>query len=123
MGGSVLAARQELYVEAAQALGASTMRILLRHILPNVAAPIIIVVTVQIGSVILSEAALSFVGLGVQPPAVSWGQVLAQARPLMENAPWLVAVPTAAIALTVLAFNFLGDALRDVWDPRLRGAT
>lgn len=121
--GSVLSARQELYVEAAQALGASTVRILLRHILPNVAAPIIIVVTVQIGSVILSEAALSFVGLGIQPPAVSWGQMLAQARPQMENAPWLVAFPTAAIALTVLAFNFLGDALRDVWDPRLRGAT
>lgn len=121
--GAVLAARQELYVEAAQAIGASTPRILLRHILPNVAAPIIIVVTVQIGAVILSEAALSFVGLGIQPPAVSWGQMLSQARPQMENAPWLVAFPTGAIALTVLAFNFLGDALRDVWDPRLRGST
>ncbi|GBD11630.1 Glutathione transport system permease protein GsiD [bacterium HR23] len=121
--GAVLSAREEVYVEAARAIGAPTLRILLRHILPNVTAPIIIVVTVHIGAVIISEAALSFVGLGIQPPMVSWGQMLSLARPFMESAPWLVAFPTGAIALTVLAFNFLGDALRDIWDPRLRGST
>ncbi|GIX48533.1 MAG: hypothetical protein KatS3mg131_2744 [Candidatus Tectimicrobiota bacterium] len=121
--GTVLSAKQNVYVEAAQALGASQLRLLWRHIFPNVTAPLIVVMTVQLGTVILGEAALSFLGLGVQPPAVSWGQMLSgQARRLMEQAPWLVVFPTLALSLTVLAINFLGDMLRDVWDPKLRGS-
>lgn len=121
--GTVLSAKQNLYIEVARALGGSTSRVLLRHILPNVAAPLIIVMTVQLGTAILGEAALSFLGLGVQPPAVSWGQMLSgPARRAMEQAPWLVVFPTLAISVTVLALNFLGDALRDVWDPKLRGS-
>jgi ABC-type dipeptide/oligopeptide/nickel transport system permease subunit len=121
--GTVLSAKQNLYVEVASALGSTTPRILLRHILPNVAAPLIIVMTLQLGTAILGEAALSFLGLGVQPPAVSWGQMLSgPARRVMEQAPWLVVFPTLAISVTVLALNFLGDALRDIWDPRLRGS-
>jgi peptide/nickel transport system permease protein len=120
--GTVLSARQEVYVESAQAIGASGWRILLRHVLPNIFAPIIIVVTAQIGAVIIGEAALSFVGLGIQPPEISWGYLLSQARSEMEVAPWLIAFPSIAVAVTVLALNFLGDALRDVLDPRLRGS-
>jgi ABC-type dipeptide/oligopeptide/nickel transport system permease subunit len=119
--GTVLAARQEMYVEAATAIGASNWRTLFRHVLPNIFAPILIVVTAQLGSVIIGEAALSFVGLGIQPPEISWGHLLSEARSEMEAAPWLVAFPASAVALTVLAFNFLGDALRDILDPKLRG--
>jgi peptide/nickel transport system permease protein len=119
--GSVLSAKQNLYIEVARALGSPTSRVLLRHVLPNVTAPLIIVMTVQLGAAILGEAALSFLGLGVQPPAVSWGQMLSgPARRMMEQAPWLVIFPTLAISVTVLALNFLGDALRDLWDPKLR---
>jgi peptide/nickel transport system permease protein len=121
--GTVLSAKQNVYVEAAQALGSSGFRVLLRHIMPNVAAPLIIVMTLQLGTVILGEAALSFLGLGVQPPSVSWGQMLSgPARRMMEQAPWLVIFPTLAISITVLAINFLGDTLRDIWDPKLRGS-
>jgi len=121
--GTVLSAKQNLYIEVATALGSATSRVLLRHILPNVAAPLIIVMTLQLGTAILGEAALSFLGLGVQPPAVSWGQMLSgPARRMMEQAPWLVIFPTLAISVTVLALNFLGDALRDLWDPKLRGS-
>jgi ABC-type dipeptide/oligopeptide/nickel transport system permease subunit len=119
--GTVLSAKQNVYVEAARSLGSSGRRILFRHVMPNVAASIIVVMTLQLGTVILGEAALSFLGLGVQPPAVSWGQMLSgPARRLMEQAPWLVIFPTLAISLTVLAINFLGDTLRDLWDPKLR---
>lgn len=121
--GTVLAAKQNLYIEVARALGGTTSRVLLRHILPNVTAPLIIVMTLQLGAAILGEAALSFLGLGVQPPAVSWGQMLSgPARRMMEQAPWLAIFPTLAISVTVLAINFLGDALRDIWDPKLRGS-
>jgi ABC-type dipeptide/oligopeptide/nickel transport system permease subunit len=121
--GTVLSAKQGVYVEAARSLGSSAFRILLRHILPNVAAPLIIVMTLQLGTVVLGEAALSFLGLGVQPPTVSWGQMLSgSARRMMEQAPWLVIFPTLAISITVLAMNFLGDTLRDIWDPKLRGS-
>lgn len=120
--GSVLSAKQNVYAEAARSLGSSEVHIMLRHILPNVVAPLIIVMTLQLGTVILGEAALSFLGLGVQPPAVSWGQMLSgPARRMMERAPWLVIFPTLALSLTVLAINFLGDTLRDILDPRLRG--
>jgi peptide/nickel transport system permease protein len=94
------------------------------HVLPNIMAPIIVVVSIQVGVTILAEAALSFVGLGVQPPTTSWGQLLSGAgRTYMERAPWLAIFPTAAISLTVLACNFLGDGLRDILDPKLRGST
>lgn len=120
--GTVLSAKHDLYIEVANALGSTTTRVLVRHILPNVAAPLIIVMTLQLGTAILGEAALSFLGLGVQPPAVSWGQMLSgPARRVMEQAPWLVIFPTLAISVTVLALNFLGDVLRDMWDPKLRG--
>ncbi|GIX47480.1 MAG: glutathione ABC transporter permease GsiD [Candidatus Tectimicrobiota bacterium] len=122
--GTVLSAKTEAYVEAARALGASSTRLLFTHILPNTLAPIIVVVSIQIGITILAEAALSFVGLGVQPPTPSWGQLLSGAgRTYMERAPWLAIFPTVAISVTVLAFNFLGDGLRDILDPRLRGST
>ncbi len=119
---SVLGVRQNLYVEAAQAVGASTPRILLRHVLPNVVAPIIVVSTGAIGSAILAEASLSFLGLGPPPPNATWGSMLAiEARFYITTAWWLAVVPSAAITLAVLGFNLFGDALRDVWDPRLRG--
>lgn len=122
--GTVLSTKTEAYVEAARALGASPWRMMFIHILPNTMAPIIVVVSIQIGITILAEAALSFVGLGVQPPTPSWGQLLSGAgRTYMEQAPWLAIFPTLAISLTVLAFNFLGDGLRDILDPRLRGST
>jgi ABC-type dipeptide/oligopeptide/nickel transport system permease subunit len=121
---TVLSTKTEAYVEAAKALGATPWRMLFIHILPNTMAPILVVISVQIGITILAEAALSFVGLGVQPPTPSWGQLLSGAgRTYMERAPWLAVFPTVAISLTVLAFNFLGDGLRDVLDPRLRGST
>jgi ABC-type dipeptide/oligopeptide/nickel transport system permease subunit len=121
--GTVLSIKTEAYVEAARALGASSWRMMFKHVLPNIMAPIIVVVSIQIGTTILAEAALSFVGLGVQPPTTSWGQLLSGAgRTYMERAPWLAIFPTAAISLTVLAFNFLGDGLRDILDPRLRGS-
>jgi ABC-type dipeptide/oligopeptide/nickel transport system permease subunit len=121
---TVLSIKTEAYVEAVRALGASSCRMLFIHILPNIMAPIIVVISIQIGITILAEAALSFVGLGVQPPTPSWGQLLSGAgRTYLERAPWLAIFPTVAISLTVLAFNFLGDGLRDVLDPRLRGST
>jgi ABC-type dipeptide/oligopeptide/nickel transport system permease subunit len=122
--GTVLSVKTEVYVEAARALGATPWRMMFIHVLPNIMAPIIVVVSIQIGITILAEAALSFVGLGVQPPTTSWGQLLSGAgRTYMERAPWLAIFPTAAISLTVLACNFLGDGLRDILDPRLRGST
>jgi ABC-type dipeptide/oligopeptide/nickel transport system permease subunit len=121
--GTVLSVKTEAYVEAARAIGATSWRMIFRHVLPNILAPIIVVVSIQIGTTILAEAALSFVGLGVQPPTTSWGQLLSGAgRTYMERAPWLAICPTAAISLTVLAFNFLGDGLRDILDPKLRGS-
>lgn len=121
--GSVLSAKTQAYVEAARALGSSAGRMMFRHVLPNTMAPIIVIVSIQIGTTILAEAALSFVGLGVQPPTPSWGQLLSGAgRTYMERAPWLAIFPTLAISITVLAFNFFGDGLRDVLDPRLRGS-
>jgi len=98
------------------------VRIMLRHILPNIVAPIIVVATAALGTIILAEASLSFLGLGVPPPKPSWGNMLSgEARAQFVNAPWLAVFPGAAITLVVMAFNLLGDALRDVLDPRLRG--
>lgn len=117
---SVLAARALEYVEAARALGAGARRILWRHILPNVAAPLVVQTSLGLSLAILTESALSFLGLGTQPPAPSWGNMLADARRFMTTAPWTAVAPGAAIALIVLGFNLVGDGLRDLLDPRLR---
>lgn len=118
--GAALAIKNEQYVEGALAVGCSQGRLILRYILPNVFAPIIVVASVTMGAVIIAESSLSFLGLG-PPTLISWGGMLsAEARQKMETAPWMAIFPGAAIMLTVLAFNLLGDALRDVLDPRLR---
>jgi peptide/nickel transport system permease protein len=112
------------YVEGARALGCGHLRILVRHVLPNVAAPIIVLATIGLGSAILAESALSFLGFGVPPPYPSWGGMLSgSGRSYMYQAPWMALWPGAAISLAVYGFNMLGDALRDVLDPRLRGTT
>jgi peptide/nickel transport system permease protein len=120
---ATLAAKENQYVEAARAVGASHLRIILCHILPNVMAPIIIVGTNALGAVILVEATLSFLGFGVPPPYPSWGEMLSgSGRSYMYKAPWMAIWPGVAISLAVFGFNMLGDALRDLLDPRLRGS-
>jgi peptide/nickel transport system permease protein len=121
--GSVLREKESPYVEAARALGASTPRIIVRHILPNIAAVIIVLVSALIPAAILSEATLSFFGFGAEPPTPSWGGDLSSqdARSFFEYQPWMAIAPGAALSITVLAFNLLGDTLRDVLDPRMRG--
>ena len=119
--GAVLAIKQNVYVDAARSIGASDLRIVVRHLLPNVMAPVIIIATVWIGNAIVIEAALSFLGLGTPPPTPTWGAMLAgEGQRNLENAPWLAIFPGLAISIVVLSFNMLGDALRDVLDPRLR---
>jgi peptide/nickel transport system permease protein len=119
--GAVLAAKQNRYVEAAQAIGCQHPRIILSHILPNVTAPILIIASIWLGNAILIEATLSFLGVGTQPPTPSWGLMLSSTgRAFMEQAPWLAIFPGLAISLAVLAFNLFGDTLRDAWDPKLR---
>ncbi len=120
--GATISAMQNTYVEAARALGAGHLRIMLRYLLPNVAATIIILATIGLGAAILAESALSFLGFGVPPPYPSWGAMLSgSGRSFMYRAPWMAIWPGAAISLAVFGFNMLGDALRDVLDPRLRG--
>jgi len=119
--GSVLAVKQHAFVEAASALGATSWRIVLRHVLPNVFAPILVIATVWLGNAIVIEAALSFLGLGTPPPTPTWGAMLsAEGRRNLETAPYLAIFPGVAISIVVLAFNMLGDALRDLLDPRLK---
>jgi peptide/nickel transport system permease protein len=119
----VLVVRECDYAMAARALGASSLRIMLRHVLPNVMAPLIIMATVTVGAAIMAEASLSFLGLGIPPPHPTWGNMLSgPGRQYMTVAPWLVLAPGLAITITILSFNMLGDALRDILDPRLRGA-
>ena len=110
--------REESFVRAAEALGASRRRIIFRHLLVNTAGPLLIAATLGVGDVILLEAGLSFLGLGVQPPTPSWGGLIMDARPVLEAAPWVGIFPGIAITLTVLATNLVGDALRDALDPR-----
>lgn len=117
---SILSVKENEYVDAARAMGASTARILGRHIMPNAVAPIIVYATMSIGGAILTEAALSFLGMGVQPPSPSWGLMLSEARSYMFTAPWLMLYPGFAILTTVLAFVLLGDGLRDALDVKLK---
>jgi peptide/nickel transport system permease protein len=118
---SVLAVKHNDYIQAARALGASGPRIVLRHLLPNVMAPIIVVATVQLATMLLLESGLSFLGLGIQPPTPSWGKMLAEGRDYLGNAWWLSTMPGIAISLAVLGANLLGDGVRDLLDPNLRG--
>jgi peptide/nickel transport system permease protein len=120
--GSVLSVREEVYVRAARSLGVGDVRLLRLHVLPNVLAPIIVQTSLSLAFAILSEAALSFLGLGVQPPDPSWGRMLFEGRGFVEQAWWMGVFPGAAIFLTVLSFNVVGDALRDALDPRQRSA-
>jgi peptide/nickel transport system permease protein len=120
---ATLATKENQYIEAARAVGASHARIIIRHILPNVCTVIIIIATIGLGGVILAESALSFLGFGVPPPFPSWGEMLSgSARVYMHRAPWMAIWPGVAISVAVFGFNMLGDALRDVLDPRLRGS-
>lgn len=119
--GASLAIMNAQYVEAAQAIGCGPYRTMLRHVVPNIMASIIVVATVQLGAVILIEASLSFLGLGTLPPNPSWGGMLqGSGRSFFESAPWLAIFPGLAISLAVMGFNLFGDAMRDVLDPRLR---
>jgi peptide/nickel transport system permease protein len=115
----VLGLRARDFVQAARALGASDLRILLRHLLPGVLAPVIVIATLGVGGAIMAEAALSFVGLGAQPPTPSWGAMVADGRDLLRVAPWVSLVPGLAIGLTVLGVNLLGDGLRDALEVRV----
>ncbi len=118
--GKVLAVREEDYTEAARALGAGDLRIIIRHILPNSLAPIMVAATINIAGNILTEAWLSFLGLGAQPPIPSWGLMVTEGQPYLASHYWMCLFPGIAIALTVLGWNLLGDGLRDALDPRLR---
>ncbi|WP_349371964.1 ABC transporter permease [Salinarimonas sp.] len=118
--GQVLAARAEDYVEAARAVGNPHWRIALRHVLPNVMPPILVQATLTIATAVIAEASLSFLGLGQQPPMPSWGSMLNSAQRFLSQAPWMAVFPGVAIFVTVLAFNVLGDGLRDALDPRAK---
>lgn len=120
---TTLGLKQDVYIEAARTLGATNTRIILRHILPNLVPVVIVIASIGVGGAILTEASLSFLGLGIPPPSVSWGYMLggAGARSSFLRAPWVAIFPGLALSLTVYAFNMFGDALRDVLDPRLRG--
>ncbi len=118
--GQTLAVREREFVQSARAIAASPWRIMTRHILPNVMTPALVVATLELARVIILEAALSFLGLGVQPPWPSWGRMLAEGRTYMASAWWIAAFPGLAIMLTVLSVNLLGDWLRDYFDPKLK---
>lgn len=118
--GAVLGVRARDYVLAARSLGARDGRIMWRHVLPNVLAPVIVQATLNVGTAIIDTAGLSFLGLGTQPPTPDWGNMLAAGRSYIIDAPWIATFPGVAILVTVLAFNLVGDALRDALDPRLR---
>jgi peptide/nickel transport system permease protein len=118
--GATMAAKVEDYVEAARAIGNPRWRVAVRHILPNIVPPLLVQATLTIAAAIIAEASLSFLGLGQQPPSPSWGSMLNTAQRFMEQAPWMAIFPGLSIVLVVLAFNLLGDGLRDAFDPRGR---
>ncbi len=117
--GEVLSLKSREYIQAARGLGYSDARIILKHLLPNALGPVLVVATLGVGGAILTESSLSFLGLGVQPPTASWGNMLMEGKDHLMDAWWLVLFPGLAIFLTVLGYNFLGEGLRDQWDPRL----
>jgi len=120
---AVISVREHMYVHAAQSIGASTARILWHHVLPNVLPPIVVLFTTRVGAVILIESALSFLGLGVPPPAPTWGSMLSgSGRAFMFHGPWLALAPGLCLTIVVYAINVFGDALRDLFDPRMRGS-
>ena len=120
---AVVSVRENMYVHAAQSVGASTFRILWRHILPNVLPPVIVLFTTRVGTVILAESGLSFLGLGVPPPTPTWGGMLSgSGRTFMFQGPWLALAPGLCLTVVVYAINVYGDALRDIFDPRMRGS-
>jgi len=116
----VLALKEQDFIEAARAAGATDVRILARHILPNIMAPVIVNVTLRIAAAILAESSLSFLGIGIQEPFPSWGSILNAGRNHLRNAPWITMFPGLCIFVTVLAFNYIGDGLRDALDPKLK---
>jgi peptide/nickel transport system permease protein len=118
--GSVLSLREQEFVHAARLIGATNLRIIAQHVLPNILAPLIVAATLDIGFMITAAAGLSFLGLGAQPPTAEWGVMLSQGRQFIRNAPHVSILPGMAIFLVILALNFLGDGLRDALDPRLR---
>lgn len=118
--GQVMAVKEREFVEAARALGATNTRIIVRHILPNIVQPLIVQAAIGMAAAVLAEATLSFLGLGIPPPAASWGSMLNDARSHLFDSPHLVFFPAIAVMLCVLSFNFIGDALRDYLDPRTR---
>jgi peptide/nickel transport system permease protein len=121
--GAVLSVREHMFIHAAQSIGAGTQRILWRHVLPNVMPVVIVLFTSRVGATILAEAGLSFLGLGVPPPAPTWGGMLTgSARTYMYQGPWLALAPGLALTIVVYAINMFGDALRDLLDPRMRGS-
>jgi peptide/nickel transport system permease protein len=118
--GNILSVKTNEYIEAARAIGAPDWRLMLRHILPNIMAPIIVVATVNVGTAILAAAGLSYLGLGAQPPSPEWGAMLSVARNYLRDAWWMATFPGLSIMVIVLAVNLLGDGLRDVLDPSLK---
>ncbi|MGB8713662.1 MAG: ABC transporter permease subunit [Onishia taeanensis] len=118
--GQVLALKRREFVEAAQALGVRSHKIVTRHLIPNAIGPVIVYVTLTVPKVILLESFLSFLGLGVQEPLTSWGVLISEGKDMMETAPWMLLVPSAFLAVTLLCLNFLGDGLRDALDPKTR---
>lgn len=118
---ATIGAKANEYVQAARAIGASDLRILLRHVAPNCMAPFIVLTTAQISTAILAEASLGFLGLGIRPPTPTWGSMLSEGRQYVQIAPWMAIYPGIAVSLAVYGFNLLGDTLRDELDPRLRG--
>jgi peptide/nickel transport system permease protein len=118
--GQILSLKSADFVEAGRAMGASEVRIILRHLIPNALAPVIVAATLTVGNAILAESGLSFLGLGIQPPTPSWGNMLTRAQEYLLKASWLAVFPGLFIFFTVLSFNFLGDGLRDALDPRLK---
>ena len=118
MRGATLAVKAQEFIRAATALGASGARIVLVHVLPNVASPIVVATTLSVGHIVLLESVLSFLGLGIQPPVASWGNMLTRAQETLSTAPALAIWPGLLIFITVIAFNFLGDGLQDALDPR-----
>ena len=116
----ILQLKEQDFIAAARALGASPARIMAKELLPNAAAPILVAATLKVASAVLMESYISYLGYGVQPPLASWGNMLTNAQGYLDTVPWLAILPGAAITLTVMGFNFLGDGLRDALDPRLR---